>query len=214
VFWVCVVIGGGNLASGGGQLFRKLTAFLVAAVPALVALGLLRAVALLRRGTGATWRDAFGAFMIWQSTSLVVARASVQGLFAREAEFLRTPKTAENARWWDAVRGNLPESLLGALGLAGVVAAASARRIGGGGARRRDRRLGHRSLARVADRRVPRRSPEQPGGPACGAAWCARRASPYGVPAVRRRPGDRHGGRAARGRGNGRGRGGPAGSRR
>ena len=45
-------------------------------------LGLVRAVALLRRGTGATWRDAIGAFFIWQSTSLVVARASVLALFA------------------------------------------------------------------------------------------------------------------------------------
>ena len=43
----------------------------------LVLLGLVRAVALLRRGTGASWRDALGAFFIWQSTSLVVARASV-----------------------------------------------------------------------------------------------------------------------------------------
>src|SRR6202035_5446295 len=49
---------------GGGQLFRKLTIFLVAAVPVLLLLGLVRAVALLRRGTGATWRDAMGAFFI------------------------------------------------------------------------------------------------------------------------------------------------------
>src|SRR5262249_23795506 len=131
VFWVCVVIGGGNLASGGGQLFRKLTAFLVAAVPALVALGLLRAVALLRRGTGASWRDALGAFMIWQSTAIVVARASVQGLFAKEAEFLRTPKTAEDARWWDAVRGNLPESIFALLGVAGIIGSAAAGSFGG-----------------------------------------------------------------------------------
>ena len=82
---------------GGGQLFRKLSAFLVATVPVLVVLGLVRAVALLRRGTGAAWRDAIGAFFIWQSTSLVVARASVQGLFAKRAEFLRTPKTGEHA---------------------------------------------------------------------------------------------------------------------
>ena len=67
----------------GGQLFRKLSAFLLAAVPVLVILGLARALALLRRGTGATWRDAFGAFFIWQSTSVVVARASVQALVAR-----------------------------------------------------------------------------------------------------------------------------------
>jgi hypothetical protein len=64
--------------------------------------------------------------MIWQSTSVVVARASVQGLFAKQAEFLRTPKTAEDAHWWDAVRGNLPESLLALLGIAGILGSVSA----------------------------------------------------------------------------------------
>jgi hypothetical protein len=88
-------------------------------------------VALLRRGTGASWHDALGAFMIWQSTSIVVARASVQGLFAKQAEFLRTPKTAEDAHWWDAVRGNLPESLFAALGLAGIVGSLAAATPGG-----------------------------------------------------------------------------------
>ena len=78
----------------GGLVFRKLTGFLLAAIPLLVVLGLLRAVALLRRGTGASWRDALGAFLIWQSTTLTVTSASVQGLFAKEAAFLRTPKTA------------------------------------------------------------------------------------------------------------------------
>ena len=43
--------------------------FLVSAVPVMVLLGLIRAIALLRRGTGASWRDAVGAFFIWQSTS-------------------------------------------------------------------------------------------------------------------------------------------------
>jgi hypothetical protein len=84
----------------------------VATVPVLVGLGLVRAVALLRRGTGASWRDALGAFFIWQSTSLVVARASVLGLFARKAAFLRTPKTSERARWWEALQANWAESSL------------------------------------------------------------------------------------------------------
>jgi cellulose synthase/poly-beta-1,6-N-acetylglucosamine synthase-like glycosyltransferase len=131
MFFLFLLAGAGNVALGSGLLFRKLSGFLIAAIPLLAVLGLVRAVALLRRGTGATWRDAFGAFMIWQSTSLVVARASVQGLFAREAEFLRTPKTAEDARWWDAVRGNLPESLLAILGLAGIVGAVSSGGVGG-----------------------------------------------------------------------------------
>jgi cellulose synthase/poly-beta-1,6-N-acetylglucosamine synthase-like glycosyltransferase len=122
-FFVFLLIGAINLAIGGGELFRKLTGFLVAIVPVLVALGLLRAVALLRRGTGASWRDAIGAFFIWQSTSLVVARASVQGLFARKAAFLRTPKTNESQRWWEAIRSNWAETALALLGVIGCVVA-------------------------------------------------------------------------------------------
>ena len=123
VFFIFLLAGAANLATGGGELFRKLTAFLVATVPVLVGLGLVRAVTLLRRGTGASWRDAIGAFFIWQSTSLVVARASVLGLFARKAAFLRTPKTSERARWWEALRANWAESSLAVLGLAGIAGA-------------------------------------------------------------------------------------------
>src|SRR5580704_3576868 len=118
VFLVFLLAGAVNLATGGGELFRKLTT-----VPVLVLLGLVRAVALLRRGTGASWRDALGAFFIWQSTSLVVARASVLGLFARKAAFLRTPKTSERARWWEALRANWAETSLALLGLAGIAGA-------------------------------------------------------------------------------------------
>jgi hypothetical protein len=123
VFYLFLLAGAANLAEGGGQLFRKITGFLVAAVPVLVLLGLLRAVALLRRGTGASWRDAFGAFFIWQATSLVVARASVQGLFAKEAVFMRTPKTFEHASWWQVIRANRAESFLAACGAVGIAAA-------------------------------------------------------------------------------------------
>src|SRR5260370_11106000 len=128
LFLIFLLAGAANLATGGGQLFRKLTVFLVSAVPVMVLLGLVRAVALLRRGTGASWRDAIGAFFIWQSTSLVVARASVLGLFARKAAFLRTPKTSEKAKWWDALRANWAESslaLLGTLGIAGALTKAT-----------------------------------------------------------------------------------------
>ncbi|MGE5293061.1 MAG: glycosyltransferase [Micromonosporaceae bacterium] len=123
VFLVFLLAGAANLAAGGGELFRKLSTFLVATVPLLVGLGLVRAVALLRRGTGASWRDAIGAFFIWQSTSLVVARASVIGLFARKAAFLRTPKTSEKAKWWEALRANWAESSLALLGMLGITAA-------------------------------------------------------------------------------------------
>jgi glycosyltransferase involved in cell wall biosynthesis len=124
-FLIFLLAGAVNLATGGGELFRKLTPFLVATVPVLVGLGLVRAVALLRRGTGASWRDALGAFFIWQSTSVVVARASVLGLFSRKAAFLRTPKTGEQARWWQALRANWAETTLALLGVAGIAAALS-----------------------------------------------------------------------------------------
>ncbi|HTC69197.1 MAG TPA: glycosyltransferase, partial [Acidothermaceae bacterium] len=115
VFFLFLIVGGANIAFGGGLLFRKLTGFLIGAIPLLVVLGLVRAVALLRRSTRSSWRDALGAFMIWQCTALVVARASVQALYAKHAMFVRTPKTAEEAHWWDAVRGNLAETGLAIL---------------------------------------------------------------------------------------------------
>jgi len=120
LFFIFLLAGAANLATGGGQLFRKLTLFLVAAIPVMVLLGLVRAIALLRRGTGASWRDALGAFFIWQSTSLVVARASVLALFARKAAFLRTPKTGEQTKWWQALRANWAESTLALFGFAGI----------------------------------------------------------------------------------------------
>jgi hypothetical protein len=125
VFLVFLLAGAVNLATGGGELFRKLTVFLVATVPVLVLLGLVRAVALLRRGTGASWRDAIGAFFIWQSTSLVVARASVLGLFAKKAALLVTPKTSEQAKWWEALRANWAEATLALFGVLGIGAALS-----------------------------------------------------------------------------------------
>jgi glycosyltransferase involved in cell wall biosynthesis len=125
VFYVVLLVGAANIAFGGGLLYRKLTGFLLAAIPLLVLLGLLRAVALLRRGTGASWGEAFGAFFIWQATGLTVARASVQALFAKQAAFLRTPKTQDEPSWGDALRANWAECVLGALGLAGIAGALS-----------------------------------------------------------------------------------------
>ena len=125
VFFVFLLAGAADLATGRGQMFRNLTPFLLTTVPVLFALGLVRAVSLLRRGTGASWREALGAFFIWQSTSLVVARASVLGLFARKAAFLRTPKTSERAKWWQALNANWAESVLALLGAAGIAGALS-----------------------------------------------------------------------------------------
>jgi len=125
VFYLLLLAGAANLALGGGELFRRISGFLVAAVPVLVLLGLLRAVALLRQGTDATWRDAFGTFFVWQSTALTVARASVQGLVAKKAAFLRTPKTFDKASWWDVIKANRAESVFAACGIVGIAAALS-----------------------------------------------------------------------------------------
>ena len=46
-------------------------------------------------------------------------RASVLGLFARKAAFLRTPKTSEQAKWWEALRANWAEPSLALLGIGG-----------------------------------------------------------------------------------------------
>jgi cellulose synthase/poly-beta-1,6-N-acetylglucosamine synthase-like glycosyltransferase len=131
LFFFCLLVGAANVMFGGGLVFRKLTGFLLAAIPLLVVLGLLRAIALLRRGTGASWRDALGAFLIWQSTILTVTSASVQGLFAKEAAFLRTPKTAGDPNWTDALRANWVECLFGVLGVVAIVGAASQATPGG-----------------------------------------------------------------------------------
>jgi cellulose synthase/poly-beta-1,6-N-acetylglucosamine synthase-like glycosyltransferase len=123
LFFFFLLAGATNIALGGGLLFRQLSPFLVAAIPVLVLIGYARGVALVQRGTGATWRQALGALLIWQSTSLVVARASIQGLVARRAEFLRTPKDEEHGRLWRALTANLPETLFAVLGLGGIAAA-------------------------------------------------------------------------------------------
>jgi cellulose synthase/poly-beta-1,6-N-acetylglucosamine synthase-like glycosyltransferase len=123
IFFFFLLGGAVNIALGGGLLFRMLTPFLLGAIPVLMLVGFIRAVALIRHGTGASWSDALGAFFIWQATSLVVARASVQALFAKKAEFLRTPKTSDHASVLDALRGNRAETVLGLAGTAGIVAA-------------------------------------------------------------------------------------------
>ncbi len=131
LFFFCLLVGAANITFGAGLVFRKLTGFLLAAIPLLVVLGLLRAVALLRRGTGATWRDAFGAFLIWQSTALTVTSASLQGLFAKEAAFLRTPKTHGDPRWTNALKANWVECLFATLGLIAIAGALSRGSAGG-----------------------------------------------------------------------------------
>ena len=121
-FFLLLLVGAVNLASGGGELFRKLTAFVVATVPVLVALG-----APSRCCVGApappggtrSARSWSGSRPRWSS------RASVQGLFAKRAEFLRTPKTTDRTSWWTAIRANWAETGVAVLGLAGIAAGLS-----------------------------------------------------------------------------------------
>jgi len=43
-------------------------------------------------------------------------------LYAKEAAFLRTPKTSEQAKWWQAFRANWAETTLAVFGILGIVA--------------------------------------------------------------------------------------------
>jgi hypothetical protein len=45
----------------------------------------------------------------------------VLALFAKKAAFLRTPKTSERTRWWEALRANWAQSILAVLGLACII---------------------------------------------------------------------------------------------
>jgi len=93
---------------------RYLSVPMLSAVVALVVVGSVRALALLHRTSGATWRESIGAFGIWLGTSWVVTSASIKGLFAREGKFLRTPKVRGEVGIGHALRANLPESVLAA----------------------------------------------------------------------------------------------------
>ena len=183
LFYIFLLAGAVNMATGGGQLFRKLTVFLVATVPVLVLLGLVRAIALVRRSTGASWRDALGAFFIWQSTSLVVARASVLALFAKKAAFLRTPKTSERTSWLHALRANWAETVLALFGAAGMAGALTkwdtlSGPLLGRPAARADPRDGRRAVQQLG--RPPRRASRM-------AAPTPRHRVPARAPLLRRR---------------------------
>jgi hypothetical protein len=89
-------------------------------------------VALLRRTGRIGWRQAAGAFGLWLALGWVVALASVRGLVARQGAFLRTPKVRGDVSWRDALRGNVVESLLAVLCLAGAVTGFAAAATGTG----------------------------------------------------------------------------------
>ena len=125
-----LLLGAVDLFSGDGLLVRRFSAPLVVSVLALVVLGWLRSVALLRRTAGATWREAVGALGIWLALGWVVSLASVRGLVARQGAFLRTPKVRGDVSWRDSVRGNVVEAVLAAACLVGAVASFAAAAAG------------------------------------------------------------------------------------
>jgi hypothetical protein len=88
-----------------------------------IVLGALRSLALLRRTSGATWREAFGAFGLWTALGWTVAKAAARGLVAREGVFLTTPKVRGELGPRHALRGNLTETVIGlSCAVIGVVA--------------------------------------------------------------------------------------------
>jgi hypothetical protein len=89
----------------------------------LLLVSVLRAVVVLKRRTGAGFRDAIGAFGIWLALSWVVTQACVRGLVQKEGVFLRTPKTKGEPNLWDALKANRAETLFALLLFGGAVAA-------------------------------------------------------------------------------------------
>jgi len=119
-------LGAISAAYGDGLVIRRLSGLLLLSVVVVMLLGAMRALALVRRTSGATWGEALGAWGLWIALGWTVARASARGLFAREGVFLRTPKVRGELGAGDALRGNLSETTL-ALGcvLASAIAFAA-----------------------------------------------------------------------------------------
>ncbi|MFD4325221.1 glycosyltransferase family 2 protein [Nocardioides sp. NPDC058538] len=111
LFTFFLISGALDLMLGGGLVVRRLSGLLLFATVALVLFGAARSIALVRRlRSGASWRDAIGAFGLWLALAATVARASWLGLVSREGTFLRTPKIKGRPRVRDVVRGNLVET--------------------------------------------------------------------------------------------------------
>jgi hypothetical protein len=78
----------------------------------LLVLGAGRSLALVRRSSGASWGEAFGAFGLWVALGWTVARASTRALVARAGAFLRTPKVRGELGLRHTLRGNVAEIAL------------------------------------------------------------------------------------------------------
>ncbi|MFL6239874.1 MAG: glycosyltransferase [Actinomycetes bacterium] len=110
-------------ASGHGLVFRRVSGALLVAPAVLLLVSVLRAVVVLKRRTGASARDALGAFGIWLALSWVVTQACVRGLVQKEGVFLRTPKTKGDPNLLDALKANRAETVFASALLVGAIAA-------------------------------------------------------------------------------------------
>lgn len=137
LFTLFLLVGALNLTLGVGPVVRGLTSPVLACMLGLVVLGAVRSLALVHRTSGARWREAVGAFLLWLSLGWVVALGSVRGLLAREGVFLRTPKVRGDLGWRDALSGNRVEVVLAlvcSLGFAATVSDGAAGRSPGAAA--------------------------------------------------------------------------------
>ena len=124
MFSIVVVASLLDLAFGDGLVVRRLTGLILVAVPALIAVGLVRAVAAVKTvGRGISWGDAVGVFFVWMSLGWVVSMACVRGLLEPEGVFLRTPKVRSDVRWLDAMRAHRAEIALAAAATTSAVLA-------------------------------------------------------------------------------------------
>ncbi|WP_183408052.1 glycosyltransferase family 2 protein [Nocardioides pocheonensis] len=125
---VLLLVGALDALAGDGRFVRRFGAPLLLGVFC-VFLTWARSVALLRRTTGTGRRGALGAFGLSLALGWVGASASVRAALAREPLSLPTPEPNRAATWRASLRGNLVETGLAALclagGLAGLAAAAT-----------------------------------------------------------------------------------------
>ena len=131
-FTLFLLLGAVDLAFGDGVVVRRLNGFLLLSVVVLLVLGSLRSLALIRRVSHASWREAIGAFGIWVALGWTVTLAATRGLFAREGSFLRTPKTKGQLSWRDSVAGCRAEIAIVVLCLVGAALAALQATVGAG----------------------------------------------------------------------------------
>jgi hypothetical protein len=101
---------------------RQLTGAVLVVPIAFAVTGLIRALWAMRLTTRCTAGDAVRALRIWFALSWVVTLACVRGLVTDQAEFLRTPKRKDAAKFLQALRASRAETLLGLAAIAGAAA--------------------------------------------------------------------------------------------